>query len=548
MTVRARLILPLLVVMTALAATWPAIQGRFVYDDAYYVVGNPAAHGEASPWTSPLGSPQQALWRPLTVASYALQWSGAEAAGPFLIANVLLHVAVSLLVLALGRRLLPSGGAAFCGAILFAVHPVHAEAVAWVSGRAELLAALFVVGAWLAWLTPGRAAATASAALLACGLLSKESALVAPLLFVAGDLLLLRRPVPRARLALLSAVILAAWAARLAVLPQALPGGAPFGDVPLGARLLVALNILGESLRLCLWPAPLRVFHPRDDFLGLQPAPLLVLLAVALLAAWCWRRERAAAACLLLVPPALLTVLNVVPIGATFAARFLYLPSAFVCLAAGTLLASRARREGARGGLGASLLVGGALLAAALPACRAATRVFSSDLALWTHEAAVAPQVAHARYNHGYFLDEAGQWLARDTDEPGAADELLASLRLDPRHLYAGFAHQILGNLALGRTGRELPDAALAARHYRAALERLPDLSDARINLASIAAAAPEVVTPDEGLAALRPLAGAELPPDRAAAVASLRAQLEGARARAASPDSSTGTSSPDGS
>src|SRR6187399_2945721 len=101
MTAPTRLLLPLLIVAAALLATWPALHGRFVYDDAYYVVANPAVQGGASPWTTALGSPQQALWRPLTVASFALQWSGPDAAGPMRAANVALHAAMSLLVLLL---------------------------------------------------------------------------------------------------------------------------------------------------------------------------------------------------------------------------------------------------------------------------------------------------------------------------------------------------------------------------------------------------------------------------------------------------------------
>jgi len=536
-------------VVAALLALGPARHGQFIYDDEYYLVRNPAVLGQASPWTSALGAPEQALWRPLTVASFAWQWQGPGQAGPLRSANIALHALVSLLVLFLGRALLGSRPAALAGALLFAVHPVHAEAVAWVSGRAELLAAAGVLGAWLAWLRPGAAAAVTSAVLLAAALLSKESALVAPLLFVAGDRLLLRRPVPRARLALLAGVAAAAWFTRLALLPQALPGGAPFGDVPLAGRLLVAAQILGEALLRLAWPPGPRVFFPRDEFLVPRAAPLLALAAAALLVALCWRRRRDVSVGLALVPLALATVLNLVPIGATFAERFLYLPSAFACLAAGAALAAWGRRERAAGrGPGASVLACVLLLGAALPACRAAARVFDSDLALWSHEAAVAPGVAHARYNHGYFLDEAGRFLALDRHLPGAAHELEASLLLDPEHVNAGLAHQVLGLHALGARGRGVPDLPRAARHFRSALGRMPGLVDARINLATLAASAPAVVAPQEGLALLEPLRDATLPEEQARAVEDLRAQLSAAARGSASPDSSTGTSSPDGS
>jgi len=138
--------------------------------------------------------------------------------------------------------------------------------------------------------------------------------------------------------------------------------------------------------------------------------------------------------------------------------------------------------------------------------------------------------------------------LDRREVDPGAPEELAVSLQLDPGHLYAPFAHQMLGNIALGVAGRGVPDLPLAAKHYRAALERLPHLVDARINLATIAAAAPDVVTPEEGLAELDQLDGLTLTPDQGRVAGELRAQLSAAGRGTASPDSSTGTSSPAGS
>src|SRR5439155_484343 len=84
-------------------------------------------------------------------------------------------------VAALARRWMDTAGGLVAG-LLFAVHPVHVEAVANVVGRAELMAAVFVVLAVYAAL--GRAHAGWSAVALAFGLLSKENAAVAPALVV----------------------------------------------------------------------------------------------------------------------------------------------------------------------------------------------------------------------------------------------------------------------------------------------------------------------------------------------------------------------------
>lgn len=536
-----------LVVLSALLATWPARRGEFVYDDHYYVVDNPAVHGEASPWTEPLGLEQQALWRPLTVASYRAQWAGPRQAGGMRAANLALHAAASVLVLALARRLGIGRGGSLVAALLFAVHPVHAEAVAWVSGRSELLVTLFVAASWCAHLSAGAGSATASALLLALAALSKENALIALPLFVLMDLALARRPLPVRRWLALAAVLAAVTAARATVLTDPLPADPPFGDVPFVGRLLVAARIVGLSVRLLAWPDPLVVFHARDSLLGTQPALLGACAALIVLAVAARRASRIAAACLALIPVSLGTVLQLVPIGATFGERFLYLPSTLGCLAAGGLIGKLLSRERESGkGHAAGVLLPAMALAVAIPTTRAAVAVFHDDLSLWAHAAAVTPDVAHVRYNHGHALQEAGLDLARDVDLPGAADEFRASLRLDPGHVYAGHAHNQLGLMALASSRTQPADMYEAARRFREAVAHPFGPPDARINLAAIAASAPQLVPPAEGLEALLPLRDAPgLDPARAEAVRGLLDQLSAA---AGSVDQTTGTSSPDGS
>ncbi len=550
------------ILAATLLACWPALDGHFVYDDEYYVLQNEAVRGDASPWTSPLGSPEQGLWRPITVASYRLQWSDELAlsdtkdtpAGPYLRFNVAIHALVALLVAAFGRSLGLGRGAAVVAGVLFAVHPIHAESVAWVSGRAELLAAAFVLAAWLAHRSPGARAAWVAPALFATAALSKENALVAPVLFLVGDLLLpARRPpaggdatrqpsrrVPWMRLATLAGVAAALWFTRGAILGRFLPGDAPYGDLPLAERGLVALNILGRTAILLAWPHPMRIHYHRDEFLLWQPTAVIALLGAAACTWFLWRRQRLLGASLLFVPLALAPVLNLVPIGETFAERFLYFPSVFACLAIATWLAGRFRAEvhGGRG-VGGSAALLAAVLVLAVPTSRAAVSVFHQDLSLWAHAAEVAPRNAHARYNHGYFLHAAGRHLDADRDSPGSHSELAASLRLEPQHPDAAFAHQILGVAAMSTNPRA------AADHFRQALVALPALVEARINLANVALMDPEAVPPAEALASLRlVLANPDLDAARRALIEELADQL------ASSPDipSATGTSSPEGS
>lgn len=529
-----RLATPALIALLALAATWPATQGSFVYDDLPYVQENPVVHGLEPLWTTPLGTPDQGLWRPLTVWTWRLQWTPPYEAGPFLVVNVLLHLVASLLLWRLGRRLgLSAVGAGLAGA-LFALHPVHAEAVAWVTGRAELLATVFVLGGWILHRGGGGPARVlGAAACVALAGLSKENALIAPGLYLLGDLALPvgdgpRRGPPWGRLALLAATSGAVFAARLGALDQPLPAHGPFHDTDLAGRLVVALAVLARSLHLLAWPEPLRIHYQGDELETLDALGLALPAALLTVVLLLWHRQRRAALALVLVPASLAPVLHLLPIGEPFAERFLYLPSAFFCLAAGALAAAWCRAELSGRGLGPSLAALGLVGALALPASRAAVSTFADDLTLWAHAQRVAPDLAAVRANHATFLLDAERHLTIDRQLPGAADELRASLRLRPRHPQAAWAHQSLGHYALGALGSDLPDPVAAARHYRRALEIEPGLVDARINLAGLARATPELIDPDEALAVLAPLlASAELPPAQALAVQQLAAELD---------------------
>ncbi len=178
------------------------LEGGFVYDDVQIVVENPAARGQVSPATVfgsaywrhglPTASAPRpgGLYRPLAVLSYVANWRlGANSPLPFHAVNILLHAVVSALLLLLFARLGFSFDAAALGAAAFAVLPIHAEAVSWTVGRAELLGAFFIVAAWnLMHETAGWGRLTCGLACYALALLSKESAAPFPAAWVLGEL------------------------------------------------------------------------------------------------------------------------------------------------------------------------------------------------------------------------------------------------------------------------------------------------------------------------------------------------------------------------
>ena len=145
----------LLVFVVAVVLYLPTARYGFVQDDRAIIASNPAAHSIGAAlvafddpyWPRETGA---GLYRPMTILSYAIDWtvSGGRP-GWMHVMNALWHGLASVLLVMLLARWLPPLGAAAAG-LVFAWHPVHVEAVASLVGRAELLAAVGILGSVLA--------------------------------------------------------------------------------------------------------------------------------------------------------------------------------------------------------------------------------------------------------------------------------------------------------------------------------------------------------------------------------------------------------------
>ncbi|HEY6174438.1 MAG TPA: hypothetical protein VIX73_08350, partial [Kofleriaceae bacterium] len=329
-----------------------ALWNGFALDDVSIIQTNPWVHRWSELWQA-FGQPYwppwngAAMYRPLPIASYALDWHTRSVMWMHAV-NLLWHAGASVAVAALLIRLTESESAALVGGVLFAVHPLHVEAVANVVGRAELMAALFTVLAVYAALERDRLWWSLGA--LALGLLCKETAATAPALVVWGWMLGIGRPGRRRMLA-----YVAGWTV-VAVIYLAIrwtilhPYGrlehlaAVFiGASPLSVRF-TTVAALSDIARLLVFPAVLRVdYSPNERTLVTSPldgrflAGLLCFLVWAGLLWLAWRRGRRVEAFGLgWIAIAFLPVANLFfPTGVLVAERTLYLPSVGLALAAG---------------------------------------------------------------------------------------------------------------------------------------------------------------------------------------------------------------------
>ena len=517
----------------------PGLDGAFLdWDDRENFLHNPhfrglgPAHLRWMLTTGLLGH-----WMPLTWLSLAVDWTiwGLNPFG-YHLTSLGLHAISAVLVFVLARRLFamtaphlgptpPTVGAAVA-ALLFAVHPLRVESVAWITERRDVLAGVFFLGAVLAYLsrwTPDgtprprpRLRYLAVLALFAAALLSKAMSVSLPVVLLILDVYPLRRLSPNPRdwlrpdarrvwLEKAPLVLLSAGATVTAIVINSGSGNLTSMErVGVLDRLAISLYSLAFYPWKTLVPAGLSPMYELPHPLEPWRWPFVVAtLAVAGLTAASIalaRRWPALAAAWAAYVVMTLPVAGVIQNGFQIAAdRYTYLPCVpWALLAGGGLLAlARGRR---------SLLVPAVALSALLLAGLATlswrqTQIWRDTETLWRHALSVAPSaVAHA--NLGLTLtqrDQAGAaiphyhaalaiqprypeaWnnlglaLVERRDLVGAERSLREAIRLKPRF---SEAWSNLG-LVLARGGETAP--AVAA--YREALRLRPDNPDAHGNL-----------------------------------------------------------------
>lgn len=268
------------------------------------------------------------------------------------VSSMLLHFVAILLVYQVGVKILRERWTAALAALLFAVHPIHAESVAYIAASTDLLVTLFTLLAFLAYFhyreegaSPAYLVASVFAAALA--MLSKESAVMVPWMFVAYEWV--RETPPGAKRSwkrfLWTLPFFAVVGAYLAVRTMlfGLNSGAPLGENRLAAFLDIPL-VAVVYLRNLFWPFRLSFFYP-GEWGSQWTLWKAAAAAIVVAAAWLlWKRYRDRSGVplqflwtLILFVPPLLGVF-VFPHGDWVHDRHMYLVSVPICLIAAVFL------------------------------------------------------------------------------------------------------------------------------------------------------------------------------------------------------------------
>jgi len=323
-----------LVVAAAALPYLPSITGGFTLDDGPVIVSQRIARSPAyilDAFThrylpGAFGTCAN-YYRPLVTVSWQVNhWITGSGPMGFRVVNLTLHAIVCLLVVALAYRLTRSKPASVTAGILFAVLPSNSEAVAWISGRTDLLSTLFTVGSILCFLNRRL---PSGALLFCCALLSKENALMLPALLGAWAWVTGARPDRSKTLAWLAAL-----GAPLAVglgLRSLVPGSDLLSQMGhmLSQRIICFGATYAYYLKLLFIPGvprPVYDIYPTTlSNSALAAGAWLAPVGLALLGALLRRRSQPVSFGLLWILISLLPVSNIIPSsGPVPADRFVY--------------------------------------------------------------------------------------------------------------------------------------------------------------------------------------------------------------------------------
>jgi Flp pilus assembly protein TadD len=529
--------------LAALAAFFPVLSNGFVdFDDGLYVVDNPWVRAglswEGLRWAFAPPADGGTYWHPLTWLSLMadVQLFGPSAPAIHAV-NLALHAAAAVLLFLALEEMTGWTAGSLLAALLWVVHPLQVEAVAWAVERKTVLAGALAFAATWAHARhaarPGAPRLAAVAALLALGMLAKPMVVTLPFLFLLLDAWPLGRtrlapperpgarwePLPWRRLLLEKAPLLAVALILLAVAASTHPPPRD-GEAGLGLRVANALTSTWAYLGKVAWPARLAVFYPQAPSIPPWRAALAAAGILAALGLLAWPRPR---------PPGLVGALwflgCLVPMSGLLrgglwpgmADRFVYLSLAGLLVGAIWTVADAARAAGAR-----RWLLAGTLAAAAALAVRsnAYARAWRDSETLFRHAVASTGRAKVMRANLGRALAAQGRLaearavyeeLARVApDEPDGwvnlgslahrAGDLAAAEALYGRALQVAPRNgEALYDMGLVRTVQGRTDEALAL--FGRAVEAGFDRPEAHVQLGALHWAAGRL---DEAEAAFR--------------------------------------------
>ena len=456
------------------------LSNLFVHDDIPQVLENPYLRNPGlwtriftgSVWSFRGPAQRDNMYRPLQFITY---WALYRVKGPnpviYHLALLLLYAAAVWLVFRLARELLPNSLAAFAGALLWALHPLHVETVAWISALPDLGAAIFYLLAFLLFLRAERSEDEAmrkyllAAAAFFPALFFKEMALTFPLLLLVYWFYFPGKLSSKSKLLrwmMYVAAVAVYLIIRVAVLGR-------FSEAPnllkptwrLGG---VALGLLGQHAKLFIWPRYLSIFRSFDLSASLHSPWPVVALLILVAALFLRKRQPMLGFLIIWWGVTLLPTLDVRQVNLPVADRFSFLPTVGPCLALACFLLDWLPRRLSLSKTAPAVALGVLMVLWTVQDVRSVRR-WHDNVTLWDQAYLASPNSALAHMLRGVVLQQ------RDGKMNAAAQEyrLAIKLNLASERPLAGVTtdcYVLLGQVAniQGRTQEAIDDYNQALR------------------------------------------------------------------------------------
>ena len=506
----------LCIVLITLAAYSGSLRNDFVdWDDQEYVANNPLIKNLSLPAIRELFTrTYQATYNPLVFLSFAVEYSLIRL-NPFYyhLNNTILHcinsVLVFFLVMLLSKNLLLS----LLSGVLFGVHPLHVESVAWVAERKDVLSAVFFLSAFIGYIFYCRRRTIARYCgillLFLLSLLSKPAGITLPIMLIAYDVLVLNRRGMSVLRDKIPFILISLIFGGITLYVQQTGGGV---DIEVSYSLAEKVFIVYYSyffyILKTLFPVTLSALYPYPKIIEfLSPLSCLSCICVALCAAavFYFRTCRVMTFYALFFFITLVPGLKVIPFGNSIVAdRFAYIPSLglLALLATGIVaLCNQSARWKLTAGVCCSIIITACFALLTYERCS----VWKDSMALWTDTVRKSPEAELAQYGLG-----SAYWKAGDLHKAIAAYNRALSLAPSfiDAHISLGNALRVIGKhaeateqikkslafdvkkprsyLALGEICREAGNLDEALSYYSTAVRADATLAEAYVGIGNV--------------------------------------------------------------
>lgn len=390
-----------------------ALRNDFVFDDKFLCVENEIIR-DVKNIPKIFGSEFQisetntGFYRPLVILSLLVDYQiwGLTSVG-FHLTNIILHLLTVILIYFFVLNLFKDGRVSFWASLLFAIHPVHASNIAWISGRGDVLCALFYMLSLFLFIKSGKSVLYFLGSLISFffALISKEMAASLPLIIALYLFCFQEKEEGKSRwpgflqqCLPYFLVLFVYFLIRAFVIGQAIKHVLIAEELPY--RMMTMADVVVKYIGLLIFPAQLNIFYLTSLITTIINSQFIfaafLIVTILVIAIKLYNRHRGIFFAVFWFFITLIPISNIIPLPLTMMTEYwIYIPSIGFCILIGLIVIKITLWQ-----RGAFLLLCGFLLAGSLTII-SINRTWRNELIFYTRMTTYAPQYFLGHYNLG---------------------------------------------------------------------------------------------------------------------------------------------------